>query len=1047
MARSHSLRVRRFCASCAAVLAGSILCESVRAETGSLSATKDSWIDQNGAAQTTNYGTETTAQVMGNPPNKRRMVVQFDLASLPGCVEDVTGGTLRLYVQSNSLSTTTTHNVHRLLMPWSENTVTWLTPWGAGPSAGGAYEPIQTATASHSSTGFVDYDVSVDVATFLGDPSANNGWILKHDVEGSGPSSMTVVSYAARENATAANRPQLVLTYTVVAGSCDDDNPCTDDYCTLTGCENVPNTASCDDGLFCNGNDVCSGGVCTHAGDPCAGGPECADVCNETANDCFVPSGTSCTSDGNVCTTDQCNGAGACTHTNNSLPCNDGVFCNGPDTCSGGICSVHAGNPCVGGAECNANCNEAAENCFALVGAPCADDGNVCTGAECNGAGTCVHPHLPGPCDDGDDCTQDDACFAGNCQGYSLCGNGTVDTQCGETCEPPNDEFCDETCGIVAVCGNGVIEPGEQCDDGNTLGGDCCDAVCQLTIGPCTDDNACTTGDVCTPLGCVGTPLDCSYLDSGCTSGQCDPQNGECHSVNVNEGGPCDDGDSCSANDVCIAGICSSCGNDVVDSACGETCDPPAAGSCDPTCLAVVCGNGVVQAGEECDDGNATGGDGCSAQCQFEEKICIPGHSPSVSRAAKFVAFASDRDYVGDNPDANEEIFVFQRKKFDKTLKVLVKKNGMSFQAAKQMLLDTRASEFFGQVTNTVDPVINEYPTLNGSGRVVAFVSNADLRPGSPGNGDGNREIFRIDRKLAARGDPSGTVQITDSPLGVHNLNPNLRAWSNLLMFDSNGNLAPDRCVGGTDDFKVCTTNADCTGACGNPEGNREVFVHIFKVYSFGDQPLRQVTAGSSGDSTVGQSQNFSTRATAFASTSNLDGQNPEFNSEIFRAARSASTLVPVTSSTSGHHSEPAQAVKSRIAFTSNGDLAGVNPDGNREVVLFDEMKSSPFSQLGATLGCLNAGPSIDAFGRFITFHSTCNRIPSLGNPDQSIFIWDDRKSKLLPLVVRGEGDEASHSPQATKRINTLTYVSSVDDGPGVCFLNVGALLKTLEKQ
>ncbi|MEW6270206.1 MAG: Ig-like domain-containing protein [Thermodesulfobacteriota bacterium] len=34
---------------------------------------------------------------------------------------------------------------------------------------------------------------------------------------------------------------------------------------------------------------------------------------------------------------------------------------------------------------------------------------------------------------------------------------------------------------------------------------------------------------------------------------------------------------------------------------------------------AVQCGNGVVEAGEECDDGNVQDGDGCSAQCTFEE--------------------------------------------------------------------------------------------------------------------------------------------------------------------------------------------------------------------------------------------------------------------------------------------------------------------------------------------------------------------------------------------------------------------------------------------
>jgi cysteine-rich repeat protein len=33
-----------------------------------------------------------------------------------------------------------------------------------------------------------------------------------------------------------------------------------------------------------------------------------------------------------------------------------------------------------------------------------------------------------------------------------------------------------------------------------------------------------------------------------------------------------------------------------------------------------VCGNGSVEAGEQCDDGNTTSGDGCSATCKIEVK-------------------------------------------------------------------------------------------------------------------------------------------------------------------------------------------------------------------------------------------------------------------------------------------------------------------------------------------------------------------------------------------------------------------------------------------
>ena len=38
-----------------------------------------------------------------------------------------------------------------------------------------------------------------------------------------------------------------------------------------------------------------------------------------------------------------------------------------------------------------------------------------------------------------------------------------------------------------------------------------------------------------------------------------------------------------------------------------------------------VCGNGVVEAGEECDDGNQSPGDGCSAACHFEVALVAGG--------------------------------------------------------------------------------------------------------------------------------------------------------------------------------------------------------------------------------------------------------------------------------------------------------------------------------------------------------------------------------------------------------------------------------------
>ncbi|MDB4952568.1 MAG: hypothetical protein JWO36_137 [Myxococcales bacterium] len=65
----------------------------------------------------------------------------------------------------------------------------------------------------------------------------------------------------------------------------------------------------------------------------------------------------------------------------------------------------------------------------------------------------------------------------------SICGNGIVEA--GEQCDDgnlDNSDSCDTTCHLLYCCGNGILEPGEQCDDNNNLPGDGCSATCTTEI-------------------------------------------------------------------------------------------------------------------------------------------------------------------------------------------------------------------------------------------------------------------------------------------------------------------------------------------------------------------------------------------------------------------------------------------------------------------------------------------------------------------------------------------------------------------------------------
>lgn len=195
----------------------------------------------------------------------------------------------------------------------------------------------------------------------------------------------------------------------------------------------------------------------------------------------------------------------------------------------------------------------------------------------------------------------DPVCGDGQVQGTEQCDDGnTADGDgCSSICvtEPTVETACDDSVdndldGLVdcadndcasaavctAVCGDRVIDPGEECDDGNSIDGDGCTAACEMEAGPETicDDRADNDGD-----GLV----DC--MDPDCLNvAFCLCGNGVVEGLEECDDGNNTDGDGCS-------------------SSCLDENQP-------------MCGNGIIEAGEGCDDGNSNWCDGCDPSCQLQ---------------------------------------------------------------------------------------------------------------------------------------------------------------------------------------------------------------------------------------------------------------------------------------------------------------------------------------------------------------------------------------------------------------------------------------------
>ncbi|MCB9568046.1 MAG: DUF4215 domain-containing protein [Myxococcales bacterium] len=136
--------------------------------------------------------------------------------------------------------------------------------------------------------------------------------------------------------------------------------------------------------------------------------------------------------------------------------------------------------------------------------------------------------------------------------GGGVCGDGNLDA--GEECDDGDANgtarsMCEADCTVKqqGVCGDGNVDVGEECDDGNTDPGDGCDASCVI-----------------------------------------EPMDPVCGNGILEDGEACDDG------------------NNVDDDGCQADCTETPPGEC---------GNGVQEWDEQCDDGNLKNGDGCEDDC------------------------------------------------------------------------------------------------------------------------------------------------------------------------------------------------------------------------------------------------------------------------------------------------------------------------------------------------------------------------------------------------------------------------------------------------
>jgi hypothetical protein len=383
------------------------------------------------------------------------------------------------------------------------------------------------------------------------------------------------------------------------ANSCEECTPAT----STTAWSNFANGTTCSDGNACDLT-TCQSGTCTVGGHvTCTAPATCytAGTCNTTTGVC-----SSATLDSGFCfINNACEATGASDGTNTCETCQ-------PSVSTSAYSPVSNGTTCSNGNACDiATCESGA--CTVQSQVTCTTPDACHTAGTCStSTGVCSPPTL-----------KSSFCFIGNACVSTGAANGT--NTC-ETCQPS-----------LSTTTYSPVADGASCSDGNacTLNDTCQAGAC--TVGShvtCTAPDACHTAGTCnTTTGVCSTPtLNAGFcyiagacVASGTTNGAntceaCEPASSTSQFSPVGNGTACNDGVTCTANDVCTNGACGGTAYSCTPTACQVASACNGLGGCIVTNApnGTACGTGEVCASGSCvsetdDGGTASDAGGTSS--------------------------------------------------------------------------------------------------------------------------------------------------------------------------------------------------------------------------------------------------------------------------------------------------------------------------------------------------------------------------------------------------------------------------------------------------